>query len=152
MNLNSQYESLIKAAEWGFKVPKQSKLVHSLEEVFDFIDYWDVHRHDLPYETDGVVVKINDLHLQDELGYTAKSPRWAIAYKFKAEQVSTILNSISYQVGRTGAITPVANLEPVQLAGTIVKRASLPISPPPTLIRPTSIPRTSPPPTCMFLV
>ena len=125
LNLNSQYESLIKAAEWGFKVPKQSKLVHSLEEVFDFIDYWDVHRHDLPYETDGVVVKINDLHLQDELGYTAKSPRWAIAYKFKAEQVSTILNSISYQVGRTGAITPVANLEPVQLAGTIVKRASL---------------------------
>lgn len=125
LNLNSQYESLIKAAEWGFKVPKQNKLVHSLEEVFDFIDYWDVHRHDLPYETDGVVVKINDLHLQDELGYTAKSPRWAIAYKFKAEQVSTILNSISYQVGRTGAITPVANLEPVQLAGTIVKRASL---------------------------
>lgn len=125
LNLNSQYESLIKAAEWGFKVPKQSKLLHSLEEVFDFIDYWDVHRHDLPYETDGVVVKINDLHLQDELGYTAKSPRWAIAYKFKAEQVSTILNSISYQVGRTGAITPVANLEPVQLAGTIVKRASL---------------------------
>lgn len=125
LNLNSQFEGLTKAAEWGFKVPKQSKLVHSIEEVFEFIDYWDVHRHDLPFETDGVVVKINDLHFQDELGYTAKSPRWAIAYKFKAEQVSTILNSISYQVGRTGAITPVANLEPVQLAGTIVKRASL---------------------------
>ncbi|CCG53821.1 DNA ligase (NAD+) [Flavobacterium indicum GPTSA100-9 = DSM 17447] len=125
LNLNSQFEGLTKAAEWGFKVPKQSKLVHSIEEVFEFIDYWDVHRHELPYETDGVVVKINDLHFQDELGYTAKSPRWAIAYKFKAEQVSTVLNSISYQVGRTGAITPVANLEPVQLAGTIVKRASL---------------------------
>lgn len=125
LNLNSQFEGLTKAAEWGFKVPKQSKLVHSIEEVFEFIDYWDMHRHELPYETDGVVVKINDLHFQDELGYTAKSPRWAIAYKFKAEQVSTVLNSISYQVGRTGAITPVANLEPVQLAGTIVKRASL---------------------------
>lgn len=125
LNLNSQFEGLSKASEWGFKVPKQSKLVHSIEEVFEFIDYWDVHRHELPYETDGVVIKINNLHFQDELGYTAKSPRWAIAYKFKAEQVSTLLNSISYQVGRTGAITPVANLEPVQLAGTIVKRASL---------------------------
>jgi DNA ligase (NAD+) len=84
-----------------------------------------LHRHDLPYETDGVVVKVNDLHQQDELGYTAKSPRWAIAYKFKAEQESTKLKKITYQVGRTGAITPVANLEPVQLAGTVVKRASL---------------------------
>jgi DNA ligase (NAD+) len=96
-----------------------------LDEVFEFINYWDVHRHDLPYETDGVVIKVDDFNLQNELGYTAKSPRWAIAYKFKSEQVTTILNSISYQVGRTGAITPVANLEPVQLAGTIVKRASL---------------------------
>ena len=100
-------------------------MANNLQEVFDFIDYWDVHRHKLPYETDGVVIKVNSLQHQDELGYTAKSPRWAIAYKFKSEQVSTRLNSISYQVGRTGAITPVANLEPVQLAGTIVKRASL---------------------------
>ena len=98
---------------------------NNLDEVFEFINYWDVHRHDLPYETDGVVIKVNDFNHQNELGYTAKSPRWAIAYKFKSEQVTTILNSISYQVGRTGAITPVANLEPVQLAGTIVKRASL---------------------------
>jgi DNA ligase (NAD+) len=93
--------------------------------VFQFIDFWDIHRHKLPYETDGVVVKVNKFQHQDELGFTAKSPRWAMAYKFKSEQVSTRLNSISYQVGRTGAITPVANLEPVQLAGTIVKRASL---------------------------
>ncbi|MCO6146510.1 NAD-dependent DNA ligase LigA [Flavobacterium sp. NRK1] len=121
----TQFEGLEKARQWGFKVPKQSKLAKSMNDVFAFIDHWDIHRHDLPYETDGVVIKVNDLHQQDELGYTAKSPRWAIAYKFKAERVSTRLNSISYQVGRTGAITPVANLEPVQLAGTIVKRASL---------------------------
>lgn len=121
----THFESLEKARNFGFKVPKEAKLVKSIDEVFEFIEYWNIHRHDLPYETDGVVVKVNDLHLQDELGYTAKAPRWAIAYKFKAEQVSTKLNSISYQVGRTGAITPVANLEPVQLAGTIVKRASL---------------------------
>ena len=121
----TQFEGLQKARDWGFKVPNQSKLVTSLAEVFEFINYWDIHRHDLPYETDGVVVKVNDLQHQEELGYTAKSPRWAMAYKFKAEQVTTKLNSISYQVGRTGAITPVANLEPVQLAGTIVKRASL---------------------------
>ncbi|HLF52256.1 NAD-dependent DNA ligase LigA [Flavobacterium sp.] len=122
---NSQLESLETARNWGFKVPKEAKLAHNMEEVFRFIDYWDIHRHNLPYETDGVVVKVNNYHYQDELGFTAKSPRWAIAYKFKSEQVSTRLNSISYQVGRTGAITPVANLEPVQLAGTIVKRASL---------------------------
>ncbi len=122
---NSQFEGLETARNWGFKVPKESKLANSLEEVFQFIDYWDVHRHDLAYETDGVVIKVNDFQQQEELGFTAKSPRWAIAYKFKSEQVSTRLNSISYQVGRTGAITPVANLEPVQLAGTIVKRASL---------------------------
>ncbi|PRZ21644.1 NAD-dependent DNA ligase LigA [Flavobacterium granuli] len=121
----SQFEGLEVARKWGFKVPIEAKLAHNLQEVFEFIDYWDVHRHELPYETDGVVVKVNRLQYQDELGYTAKSPRWAMAYKFKSEQVSTRLNSISYQVGRTGAITPVANLEAVQLAGTIVKRASL---------------------------
>jgi DNA ligase (NAD+) len=121
----SQYEGLQTARNWGFKVPKEAKLAQDLDQVFEFIDYWDVHRHDLPYETDGVVVKVNSFYYQDELGFTAKSPRWAMAYKFKSEQVSTRLNSISYQVGRTGAITPVANLGPVQLAGTIVKRASL---------------------------
>jgi DNA ligase (NAD+) len=121
----SQFDGLETAREWGFKVPKEAKLARNLEEVFEFIDYWDVHRHELPYETDGVVVKVNSFHYQEELGFTAKSPRWAIAYKFKSEQVSTKLISISYQVGRTGAITPVANLEPVQLAGTVVKRASL---------------------------
>lgn len=123
--LHTQFESLQKAREWGFKVPSQSQLCHSTQEVMDFINYWDIHRHDLPYETDGVVIKVNEYHAQQELGYTSKSPRWAIAYKFKAEQVSTTLESISYQVGRTGAITPVANLTPVLLAGTIVKRASL---------------------------
>lgn len=121
----TQFDGLETARKWGFKVPNQSKLANNLDEVFEFINYWDVHRHDLPYETDGVVIKVNDFNHQNELGYTAKSPRWAIAYKFKSEQVTTTLNSISYQVGRTGAITPVANLEPVQLAGTIVKRASL---------------------------
>ncbi|MBG6188887.1 NAD-dependent DNA ligase LigA [Flavobacterium sp. CAN_S2] len=121
----SQFEGLETARKWGFKAPKEAKLAHNLDEVFQYIDYWDTHRHNLPYETDGVVVKVNSFHYQDELGFTAKSPRWAIAYKFKSEQVSTKLNSISYQVGRTGSITPVANLEPVQLAGTIVKRASL---------------------------
>ncbi|GAA4060766.1 NAD-dependent DNA ligase LigA [Flavobacterium cheonanense] len=122
---DTQFKGLKTARNWGFKVPTQSKLANNLDEVFEFINYWDVHRHDLPYETDGVVIKVNDFNHQNELGYTAKSPRWAIAYKFKSEQVTTTLNSISYQVGRTGAITPVANLEPVQLAGTIVKRASL---------------------------
>ncbi|AOW10695.1 NAD-dependent DNA ligase LigA [Flavobacterium gilvum] len=122
---NSQFEGLEKARYWGFKAPVEAKLANNLDEVFQFIEYWDVHRHDLPYETDGVVIKVNDFRHQEELGYTAKSPRWAIAYKFKSEQAITRLNSISYQVGRTGAITPVANLEPVQLAGTIVKRASL---------------------------
>ena len=125
LTIESQYEGLEKARNWGFKVPKEAKLAKNLEEVFEYINYWDTHRHHLPYETDGVVIKVNDFHQQDELGYTAKSPRWAMAYKFKAEQVSTALNSISYQVGRTGSITPVANLQPVQLAGTIVKRASL---------------------------
>lgn len=123
--VTTQFEGLEKARQWGFKVPKEARLANNIDEVLAFIDHWDHHRHDLPYETDGVVIKVNDLHQQDELGYTAKSPRWAVAYKFKAERVSTRLNSISYQVGRTGAITPVANLEPVQLAGTTVKRASL---------------------------
>ena len=123
--VSTQFEGLEKARQWGFKVPKASKLCHSTQEVMDFINYWDTERHNLPYETDGVVVKVNSFAQQEELGYTAKSPRWAMAYKFKAEQVDTLLESISYQVGRTGAITPVANLKPVLLAGTVVKRASL---------------------------
>jgi DNA ligase (NAD+) len=123
--IQTHFDGLEKARTFGFKVPTQSKLAKNIQEVFEFIDYWDKNRHHLPYETDGVVVKVNQIQYQEELGYTAKSPRWAIAYKFKAEQVSTVLESISYQVGRTGAITPVANLKPVQLAGTIVKRASL---------------------------
>jgi DNA ligase (NAD+) len=125
LGINTQFESLDKARQWGFKVPEAAKLVSSIDEVLEFVAYWDVHRHDLPYETDGVVIKVNNLQQQEELGYTAKAPRWAMAYKFKAERVSTKLNSITYQVGRTGAITPVANLEPVELAGTTVKRASL---------------------------
>ncbi|NJX14982.1 NAD-dependent DNA ligase LigA [Tamlana crocina] len=125
LGIKTQFEGLEKARRWGFKVPDAAKLAKSIDEVLEFIEYWDSHRHNLPYETDGVVVKVNSLHHQDELGYTAKAPRWAMAYKFKAEQVSTRLNSITYQVGRTGAITPVANLEPVELAGTTVKRASL---------------------------
>ncbi|OZV66429.1 NAD-dependent DNA ligase LigA [Winogradskyella aurantia] len=125
LNITTQYEGLEKARKWGFKVPNEAKLVNSIEAVLDYVNYWDKHRYDLPYEIDGVVVKVNDFYQQEELGYTAKAPRWAMAYKFKAEQVSTRLNEITYQVGRTGAITPVANLEPVQLAGTIVKRASL---------------------------
>jgi DNA ligase (NAD+) len=123
--IKTQFENLEQARNWGFKVPEAAKLCSSIDEVLDFVNHWDTERHNLPYETDGVVIKVNSLTQQDELGYTAKAPRWAIAYKFKAEQVSTRLNSISYQVGRTGAITPVANLEPVELAGTIVKRASL---------------------------
>lgn len=123
--VSTQFESLEKARQWGFKVPDVAKLCNNIDEVLEFINYWDVHRHDLPYETDGVVVKVNDLQQQEELGYTAKAPRWAMAYKFKAEAAVTVLNEITYQVGRTGAITPVANLDPVELAGTIVKRASL---------------------------
>lgn len=125
IGITSQWQMLEKARDWGFKVPTVAKLCKSTDEVMEFVEYWDVHRHDLPYETDGVVIKVNNLQHQDELGYTSKSPRWAMAYKFKAEQVSTVLNEITYQVGRTGAITPVANLEPVLLAGTTVKRASL---------------------------
>jgi len=124
-DVKTQYHGLEQARMLGFKVPKHSKFVNNIQGVFEFINYWDTHRHDLPYETDGVVVKVNSVFYQEELGYTAKSPRWAMAYKFKAEQVSTVLNEITYQVGRTGSITPVANLQPIQLAGTIVKRASL---------------------------
>ncbi len=122
---NTHFESLNNARKVGFKVPETIILAKSIEEVLAFVNDWDSKRHDLPYETDGVVIKVNNLQQQEELGYTAKAPRWAIAYKFKAEQVSTILNEVTYQVGRTGAITPVANLAPVQLAGTTVKRASL---------------------------
>jgi DNA ligase (NAD+) len=125
LKIETQFEGLEKARSWGFKVPKEAKLVNSIDAVLDYINYWDEHRHKLPYEIDGVVVKVNNLYQQDELGFTSKAPRWAMAYKFKAEQVSTLLKEITYQVGRTGAITPVANLEPVQLAGTVVKRASL---------------------------
>ena len=125
LGIVSQFENLKKANDWGFKVPSAAKMARNIDEVLEFINYWDTHRHNLPYETDGVVIKVNNLQQQEELGYTAKSPRWAIAYKFKAEQVTTLLNKITYQVGRTGAITPVANLEPVELAGTVVKRASL---------------------------
>ena len=121
----THFESLENARKVGFKVPKTITLAKSIDAVFDFVNYWDAKRNDLPYETDGIVIKVNNLEQQEELGYTAKAPRWAIAYKFKAAQVSTILNEITYQVGRTGAITPVANLDPVQLAGTTVKRASL---------------------------
>ena len=123
--IKSQFDNLKKARAWGFKVPNEAQCVSSIDEVLKFIAYWDTARYDLPYEIDGIVVKVNDLQQQAELGYTAKAPRWAMAFKFKAEQVSTLLNHISYQVGRTGAITPVANLEPIELAGTIVKRASL---------------------------
>lgn len=125
LQVNSQFDSLEKARSWGFKVPEESKLVNNMEEVLAFIDYWNVARKDLPYETDGVVIKVNSLQQQEELGYTAKAPRWAMAYKFAAQQVSTKLLEITYQVGRTGAVTPVANLEPVEISGTTVRRASL---------------------------
>ena len=122
---NNHYENLQKAKEWGFKIPNEIEKFSTIEQALKFINKWDAKRHNLPYEIDGIVIKVNNIDLQEEMGFTAKSPRWAISYKFKAEQVSTILNEITYQVGRTGAITPVANLAPVQLAGTTVKRASL---------------------------
>ena len=125
LGISSQFDLLNAARKWGFKVPSEARLCASIEEVMTFIDQWDEERHALPYETDGVVIKVNDLQQQEELGFTAKSPRWALAYKFQAEEALTRLNEITYQVGRTGAITPVANLEPVLLAGTTVKRASL---------------------------
>jgi DNA ligase (NAD+) len=121
----TQEESLRRAAEWGFKVPPYNRIANDMAEVFAFIDHWDAARTDLPFQIDGVVVKVNSIATQLQLGFTSKTPRWAISYKFKAEQAVTQLVSIDFQVGRTGAITPVANLEPVQLAGTTVKRASL---------------------------
>lgn len=123
--IKSQFDNLNKARSWGFKVPVEARCLNSIDEVIKFVEDWDHKRHNLPYEIDGIVIKVNNLEQQSELGYTAKSPRWAIAYKFKSERTSTKLNNISYQVGRTGAITPVANLNPVELGGTIVKRASL---------------------------
>lgn len=122
---DGHYQTLQKAKEWGFKISENTRLCKNLDEVFDFLKKWDTERFNLPVATDGVVIKVNSKRLQENLGYTAKSPRWAIAYKFKAESVSSVLKSVSYQVGRTGAVTPVANLEPVPIAGTIVKRASL---------------------------
>jgi DNA ligase (NAD+) len=122
---NTQQESLQYAAQWGFKVPPYNRLAHSMEEVFGFIDHWDTARSGLPFQIDGVVIKVNSIPVQQQLGFTSKTPRWAISYKFRAEQAVTRLLSIDFQVGRTGAITPVANLEPVPLAGTTVKRASL---------------------------
>jgi len=123
--IKSQYESLEIAKNLGFNVSNEIKLAKSIEEVFEFIEYWEINRNNLPFEIDGVVIKVNDTNQQNELGFTSKFPRWAISYKFKPEQSSTILKNISYQVGRTGSITPVANFEPIDLAGTIVKRASL---------------------------
>lgn len=125
MPSDSHYTNLGKAAEWGFKVSPDTRVCKSIDEVLEYLEYWNTARTQLPVATDGVVIKVDSLAKQKQLGFTAKSPRWAIAYKFKAEQVSTQLNSVSYQLGRTGAVTPVANLEPVLLAGTTVKRASL---------------------------
>lgn len=122
---DGHYENLQTAAQWGFKISEHMKKAHTLQEVMDYINYWDTERKNLPVATDGIVLKVNSLKQQKNLGYTAKSPRWAIAYKFQAERALTRLNKVTYQVGRTGAITPVANLDPVQLSGTIVKRASL---------------------------
>ena len=119
------YENLEAARQWGFKISEGMRKVKTLEEIYDFINYWDTERKNLPVATDGIVLKVNSLRQQRSLGFTAKSPRWAIAYKFKAERVCTRLNEVTYQVGRTGAITPVANMDPVQLAGTTVKRATL---------------------------
>ena len=121
----SHYENLQEVRSWGFKVSDAMRKCHDLQEIYDFIDYWDVERKNLPVATDGIVLKVNSLRQQRNLGYTAKNPRWAIAYKFQAERAVTTLREVSYQVGRTGAITPVANLDPVLLAGTVVKRASL---------------------------
>jgi DNA ligase (NAD+) len=122
---DGHYENLLKASEWGFRIADSMKKCETPEEVFDFIHYWEAERKNLPVATDGIVIKVNSLRQQKNLGFTAKSPRWAIAYKFQAERACTRLNSVSFQVGRTGAVTPVANLDPVQLSGTVVKRASL---------------------------
>ncbi|MBK8807675.1 MAG: NAD-dependent DNA ligase LigA [Bacteroidales bacterium] len=125
LSFQTHAQGLSKIKEWGFKVSEHTQICKSIDEVFTFIDFWDKQRHTLPFDIDGIVIKINKIAQQQELGFTAKNPRWAISYKFKAEQAFTKLNSVDYQVGRTGAITPVANLTPVQLAGTTVKRASL---------------------------
>ena len=122
---DGHYENLMRAKAWGFKISDGMRKVKTLEEIYDFITYWDTERKNLPVATDGIVLKVNSLRQQRALGYTAKSPRWAIAYKFKAERECTQLNEVTYQVGRTGQITPVANMEPVQLAGTTVRRATL---------------------------
>jgi DNA ligase (NAD+) len=122
---NNHYDNLKMASEWGFKVAHSIRLCKNIDEVFKFISFWESERKNLPYDTDGVVIKVNSLRNQEELGFTAKSPRWAIAYKYKAEKASTKLLSVSFQVGRTGSITPVANLEPVLLSGSTIKRASL---------------------------
>lgn len=122
---NTHYGNLEAARRWGLKIPDVIKVCHNLQDIFDYIHYWDTERKNLPVATDGIVLKVNSLRQQKNLGFTAKSPRWAIAYKFQAERAETRLNSVSFQVGRTGAVTPVANLEPVLLAGTVVKRASL---------------------------
>jgi len=122
---DNHYENLEKARTWGFKIPMNIEKYNTIDGVLDFVNKWDTQRTNLPYEIDGIVIKVNNIELQKLMGFTAKSPRWAISYKFKAEQVSTLLEKITYQVGRTGAITPVANLKPIQLAGTIVQRASL---------------------------
>ena len=122
---NSHYDNLIKAKEWGFKIPDEISLKKNIKGVIDFTNDWNLKRKNLPYEIDGIVIKVNSLDQQNSMGFTSKFPRWAIAFKFKALQVETILNSISYQIGRTGAVTPVANLDPVYVSGTIVKRASL---------------------------
>ena len=122
---DGHYENMMEAAKWGFKVSDHMKKCTTIEEVLDYINYWDTERKNLPVATDGIVLKVNSLKQQRNLGFKAKSPRWAIAYKFQAERQLTRLNSVSYQVGRTGAVTPVANLDPVQLSGTIVKRATL---------------------------
>ena len=122
---DGHYENLQEAAKWGFKISKDMRKAHTLQEIFDFINYWDTERKNLPIATDGIVLKVNSRRQQRNLGYTAKSPRWAIAYKFQAERALTRLEKVTYQVGRTGAVTPVANLAPVQLSGTVVRRASL---------------------------
>lgn len=122
---DTHYGNLVAARRWGLKIPDVIKVCHNLQDIFDYIHYWDTERKNLPVATDGIVLKVNSLRQQKNLGFTAKSPRWAIAYKFQAERAETRLNSVSFQVGRTGAVTPVANLEPVLLAGTVVKRASL---------------------------
>ena len=122
---DGHYECLQQASEWGFKVSPSMRKCTTLDEVFDYINYWDVERKNLPVATDGIVIKVNSLAQQRLLGYTAKVPRWAIAYKFQAEKALTRLNEVTYQVGRTGTVTPVANFDPVQLSGTMVKRATL---------------------------